>query len=114
MGRSPQGPVTPPSSPKVRHMSFVRFLFTIIIAGVVVNLAIVLMANNWSHNRQVRQFDRQKQQAIEMFTLAEGRVRRLDMVVESQNVAPDHVIASTLLVRQYQSIATDQGKPLPV
>src|SRR5207253_2166143 len=59
---------------------------------------------------------RQKQQAIEMFTQAEGQVRRLDMVVESQKVdsrdGRDHVIDSTLLVRQYQS--TNQSKPLPV
>jgi len=100
-------------------MSFVRFLFTIVIAGVVVNLAIVLLANNWSHNNQERQYYRQKQQAIEKFAQAgEGRVRRLDMVVESQHVGSldgrDKVIDSTLLVRQYQSIANDQSKPLPV
>ena len=96
-------------------MSFVRFVFTVLIAGMAVNLAIVLMANSASHNRQLRQTQDQKRQLAEKLALADGRARRLDLLIESQHVrADDSVIDSTVVMRQYRSLGTDQGNPLPI
>jgi hypothetical protein len=96
-------------------MKFVRFVFAILLAGMLVNLGIVLLANSASHHRQVRQTEDEKRRLADMLGQVDGHVRRLDLAVESQHVrADDSVTESTVLVRQYRSVGTDQSQPLPV
>ena len=96
-------------------MSFVRSVFAILIAGMAVSLAIVLVANSTRQKRLLRQTQEEKRQLADILTQADGRIRRLDLVVESQQV---HTLAgvtdSTIVMRQYLSLGTDQSKPLPV
>ena len=96
--------------------SFIRFVFSILIAGMLVNLTIVILANGQSQRRQSRQ-NKQNEEALG--SLLENnfdrRLRRVDIVVESQRI--DHsgdVTDSTLLVREYHSTGSDQSRPLRI
>jgi hypothetical protein len=95
--------------------SFVRFVFVILIVGMVVNLAIVLAANVQSQRHQTRQYQREIAEFKTHLTGIAGHVRRADIVVESQRIdAYGNTLESTLLVRQYASTGTSQENPLPV
>jgi hypothetical protein len=95
--------------------SFVRFIFTIVIVGMAVNLAVVLVANVRSERRQKAQYQRDAGLFHEMVEDVAGHVRRADIIVESQRLdARDTALESTLLVRQYRSRGTSQKDPLPV
>ncbi|HEY4329857.1 MAG TPA: hypothetical protein VGN88_08980, partial [Phycisphaerae bacterium] len=96
-------------------MSFIRFVFTILIAGMLVNFAIVLLANNQSHQRQIQHNARDKDQLAALLARIDGRTRRMDIVVDSQLMdAHDRAIETTILVRQYRSTLSEEGDPLPV
>jgi hypothetical protein len=95
--------------------AFVRFVFTIMIVGMAVNLAIVLLANARSQRRQDREYTRQKEALGRLAGEISGHGRRADAVVEAQNVnSLNHAVETTLLVRQYRSTGTSQSRPLPV
>ena len=95
--------------------AFVRFLFTIVIVGMVVNLAIVLLANTHSQRLEAQQYTRQANRFQQLIGEVGGHVRRADAVVESQRVdSRDHALETTLLIRQYGSTGSGQGRPLPV
>jgi len=95
--------------------AFVRFLFTIVIVGMVVNLAIVLLANTHSQRLEAQQYTRQANRFQQLIGEVGGHVRRADAVVESQRVdSRDHALETTLLVRQYRATGTSQDRPLPV
>jgi len=95
--------------------AFVRFVFTVMIVGMAVNLAIVLLANAQSQRRQDQQYTRQAGDFRTLVEEIEGHVRRADAVVEAQRVdARNQVVETTLLVRQYHSTGTAQSRPLPV
>jgi hypothetical protein len=90
--------------------SFVRFIFTLLIIGIVVNLAVVFAANAQSQRRQSIQ-DKSDREALEALLAQSNHMsRQLDAVVESQRFDQDNkAIETTLLVRQYHS--TDQSVP---
>jgi hypothetical protein len=94
---------------------FVRFIFTIVIVGMVVNLAIVLLANIQSQRNQVVQYHQETAAFKARITEIEGHVRRADIIVEAQQVdGHDKALDSRLLIRQYASTGTSQEEPLPV
>jgi hypothetical protein len=95
--------------------SFVRFVFTIVVVGMTVNLAVVLAANIRSGRRQTRQYRRDVVRLKDLIGNIGGHVRRADIVVESQRLdGRDNALESTLLVRQYRATGTSQNDPLPV
>ena len=96
---------------------FIRFIFAILIAGIVVNLAIVLLANARSERRQAQAREDEKRAFKEILDNVSGHFRRMDMIVESQHVDAhelDQALQTTLLVRQYGSTGSDQSDPRPV
>ena len=95
--------------------AFVRFVFTIMIVGVAVNLAVVLAANSRSQHTRAVQYESQSQQFTKLVGSVDRHVRRADIIVESQRVdARNNVQESTLLLRQYRDVGTGQDHPLPV
>jgi hypothetical protein len=102
--------------PQVRSMaSFIRFVFAIVVAGVTVNLAIVLVANVRSSHRQARQYRQDVGRFKDLIGDIGGHVRRADLIVESQRLdGHDHPLETRLLVRQYRATGTSQNAPLPV
>jgi hypothetical protein len=95
--------------------SFVRFVFTILLVGMAVNLAVVLLANVQSQRRQARQYEQEAARFKALLADIDGHVRRADVVVESQRVGSDGTpLESTLLIRQYRATGTSQDNPLPV
>jgi hypothetical protein len=95
--------------------AFVRFVFTILIVGSAVNLAIVLLANSQSQRNQDRAYRENADRFTKVVGQIDGRLRRADIVVESQRVdARNHVLESTLLIRQYHAAGSGQNEPLPV
>ena len=95
--------------------SFVRFVFTIVIVGMAVNLAVVLVANARSERRQNRQYQADKARFKDLIATIGGHVRRADIIVESQRLdGHDQALESTLLVRQYRATGASQKDPLPV
>ena len=94
---------------------FVRFVFTVIAAGMFVNLLIVLTANAHSSQKQAADMAHEKTSFGEILENVDQRLRRADMVVESQEVdARGVAVKSTLLVRQYAATGSEQSRPFPV
>lgn len=94
---------------------FVRFVFSIILVGMVVNLAIVLLANVHSQRNQGRQYRGDVVAFKNRIDEIEGHVRRADIIVESQQVdGYDKALETGLLIRQYASTGSSQEEPLPV
>jgi len=92
--------------------SFFRFTLTILIVGILVNLAVVFAANAQSQRRQGIQdaADRAKLKAI--LDNPDLITRHLDAIVESQRFDQDNkAIETTLLLRQYHSPGIDQSVP---
>jgi hypothetical protein len=94
---------------------FVRFVFAILIVGMVVSLAIVLTKNVRSQRNQGERYQNEIGEFKMRLADIEGHVRRADIVVESQRIdANEKALETTLLVRQYASTGTSQENPLPV
>jgi hypothetical protein len=90
--------------------SFVRFIFTILVVGIVLNVAIVFLANAQSQRRQLLQDREDQRKLAQQFINFDKSLRRVDVVVESQRLGHDMTAAeSTLLVRQYHSTGSDQS-----
>lgn len=95
--------------------AFVRFVFTIMIVGIAVNLLVVLAANSRSQHTRAVQYEAQAQQFTKLAGSVDRHVRRADIIVESQRVdARGNALESTLLLRQYRDVGTGQEQPLPV
>jgi hypothetical protein len=95
--------------------SFVRFIFAILVAGMVVNLLIVLLANVQSQRIQTLQYRQDAAAFKAKVSEIEGHVRRADIIVESQQMdGHDKALESRLLIRQYASTGSSQEDPLPV
>jgi hypothetical protein len=95
--------------------AFVRFVFTLLIVGIAVNLVAVLLANARSQRRQALQFQHDSACFKDMLADISGHVRRADLIVESQRVdSLGQPLESTLLVRQYRATGSSQKAPLPV
>lgn len=94
---------------------FVRFVFTVLVAGMGMNLLIVLTANAHSARKLSADMAREKAAFADLLDNVDMRLRRADIVVESQQVdARGVAIKSTLLVRQYAATGSDQSHPFPV
>jgi hypothetical protein len=95
--------------------SFVRFVFTIVVVGMTVNLAVVLVANARSEHLQNLQYERDVERFKELIGNVNDQLRRADIIVESQRLdGRDNALDSTLLVRQYRAWGTSQKDPLPL
>lgn len=95
--------------------SFVRFVFTVLGAGMALNVLIVLMANAHSASRQAHEMGLEREALTGLVDKVDGRLRRADIIVESQEVdALGTALRSTLLVREYASTSSDQSNPLPM
>jgi len=95
--------------------SFIRFVFTVIAAGTVLNLLIVLTANARSAQKQATDMAHEKAAFGALLENADQRLRRADMVVESQEVdARGVAVKSTLLLRQYAATGSEQTHAFPV
>jgi hypothetical protein len=93
--------------------SFLRFIFALIIIGVLVNLAIVLLANARSHALQIQEKAAERERFAALTHSLDKQLRRGDMAVEWQRVDANHnVIETSLLVRQYMP-HDDKSVPLP-
>jgi hypothetical protein len=92
---------------------FLRFIFTLIVAGALVNLAIVLFANARSHADQEREKAAERDRFASLTHTLDKQLRRGEMVVEWQRVDANHnVVETSLLVRQYMP-QDDSSVPLP-
>jgi hypothetical protein len=92
---------------------FLRFIFTLIVLGAVLNLAIVLVSNARSDAIQDREKAVKRERFAQVLKLLNRNLRRADMVVESQRIDANHnVIETSLLVRQYMP-QEDAAVPLP-
>jgi hypothetical protein len=92
---------------------FLRFIFTLIIAGVLVNLAIVLLANARSHADQDRQKAVERDRFNALTHSLDKQLRRGEMAVEWQRVDANHnVVETSLLLRQFMP-HDDNPVPLP-
>jgi hypothetical protein len=95
--------------------SFIRFVFAILVVGMVVNLTIVLLANVQSQRNQALQYQQDAAAFKAEVSEIEGHVRRADIIVESQQMdGHDNALESRLLIRQYASTGSSQEEPLPV
>lgn len=94
--------------------NFVRFIFAVLLAGMLVNLGIVLLANTRTQRRQQVDIEEEKAGLQKLVHSQEGWLRRVDVVVEKQTLARGQVVESTLLLRQYASPGSDESEPLHV
>jgi hypothetical protein len=93
---------------------FVRFVLTILLAGMVINLTIVLLANAQSQRQQAEQYEARSRRFKLLLAEVSGRTRRADMILEKQRLdARNNPLESTLLVRQYQATGAVQTGALP-
>ncbi len=95
--------------------SFFKFVVSVLLAGMALNLLIVFFANASSTRRLDRQMADERRQFQSTLETANGRLRRADCVVESQSVdAHGNATSSSLLIRQYASPGSDQSLPLHI
>jgi hypothetical protein len=95
--------------------SFVRFIFAVLIAGILLNLAIVGLANVNSERRRTAELKAEREAFSGLLARLDGRLRRADIGVEWQTLdAGDRVVESSLLVRQYYLTGADDLRPLPI
>jgi hypothetical protein len=94
---------------------FVRLISIIVIAGFAVSATVVVVANAWSRQQQAKRNVDNRERFSEIVAEATDHQRRLDMVVESQELdARGQALESTVLARQYASTGSDQSRPLKV
>jgi len=98
-----------------RMTSFVRFIFFVLVVGILLNLVIVGVANvNSERHREVRTQEERDTFARLLKTI-NGRLRTADIAVESQIVhSRGTVEKTTLLIRQYFKTETDEDKPMAI
>lgn len=92
---------------------FVRFILVILVAGIAINLIIVIVANGQSQSRQEQQMldDRRLfQKVVEKYN---NSLRQADIAVEWQKIdAHDQVLETSLIIRQdAQSDSEPAGAP---
>jgi hypothetical protein len=94
---------------------FVRLILIILLAGFAVSATVVVAGNAWSRRQQADRNQRNSELFQVIAEAADDHPRRLDMVVEGQQVdARGKAIQTTVLVRQYASIGYEQSRPLNV
>jgi hypothetical protein len=93
--------------------SFIRFIFFILIAGGVLNLAIVMFANVQTHQKQVQDLAAERERFSRFIALVDNQWRLGEIAVEWQRVGPDeNVLETSLLVREFMPV--DDGQPIPL
>jgi hypothetical protein len=91
---------------------FVRFILILVLAGAVINLAIVLIGNNRGQARQVK-IEAEEWSRIQThyaLLVENSREPRAYIFVESQQNSSDGVLDTTLLIRRPAYLKDPQGK----
>jgi hypothetical protein len=92
---------------------FVRFIFLILIGGAALNLAIVMVSNAHTHQRQVEDLADERKQFADLIAIVNNHWRWGEMAVEWQRIdANENVLETSLLVRQFMPV--DSGQPIPL
>lgn len=88
---------------------FFKFTFSVTLVACVLAIAIVLLANRHSQRVQARLLAAERERARELFTDQAKKVRRADLVVESQQVSgTGKVIETTVIFRPWISTASEK------
>jgi hypothetical protein len=94
---------------------FVRFIFTIVAAGIVVSLALVMFSDFRGRTRQRRAEAEERRLFEKLIEHNNGRLCRGNIAVEWQKTsAIGEVLQTSVLVRRYAIDAEDKQSPLPI
>lgn len=86
---------------------FFKFVFSVTCTACVLATIVVMLANNHSHRVQARLLAAERQRTHELFK--SKKVRRADMVVESQRLSgTGKVVETTIIFRPWLSTTTDK------
>lgn len=95
--------------------SFVRFIFFVLVAGIVLNLTIVVLANMNSERQREAELQKERDSFERLLTTVNGRLRRAEIGVEWQTIdASENCLETSLLVRQFYLTENDDHKPMPI
>ena len=95
--------------------TFVRFIFTLLLVGVVMNLGIVTVSNVRTRHRQVHDLAEEQHRFGQMIIVVSKQLRRGQMAVEWQRIdANQKVLETSLLLRLFMPRADGSSVALPV
>jgi hypothetical protein len=81
---------------------FVRFIFTLLVVGIITNLVIVMFSNANTHREQIRDLATERQRFDDHVKVINRQMRRGEITVEWQRLdANQKVLESSLLIRQF-------------